>query len=161
MKVVDMTTVSREIDPFQPHCLLVGMKQMYMLPILPTYTVADIKYFIHYKGGPDAFPMGSIDIAVVENFEINVLGDDATMESLAKRVYGDDCTLTEEGERKVAVPLYWGKRLQDPKYFLWIPTLHTPDSFRGPGDENSAEAKKSGAKLANDMVNSGGDCCVM
>ena len=160
MKVVDMTTVSREIDPFQPHCLLVGMKQMYMLPILPTYTVADIKYFIHYKGGPDAFPMGSIDIAVVENFEINVLGDDATMESLAKRVYGDDCTLTEEGERKVAVPLYWGKRLQDPKYFIWIPTLHTPDSFRGPGDDAPA-GPKTGAEMAQEMANSGGECSVM
>lgn len=70
------------------------MKQMYMLPIEPTYTVADIKYFIHYKGGPDAFPLGSIDVALVENFEINVLGDDYTMEYLAKRVYGDTCTLT-------------------------------------------------------------------
>ena len=126
----------------------------------PRYTVADIKYFIHYKGGPDAFPMGSIDIAVVENFEINVLGDDATMESLAKRVYGDDCTLTEEGERKVAVPLYWGKRLQDPKYFIWIPTLHTPDSFRGPGDDAPA-GPKTGAEMAQEMANSGGECSIM
>ena len=77
------------------------------------------------------------------------------MELLCKRVYGEEASLPR------TIPLYWGKRLQDPKYFLWIPTLHTPDSFRGPGDENSAEAKKSGAELANDMVNSGGDCCVM
>ena len=159
LKVVDMTTVSREIDPTKPHCLLIGMKQTYMLPVEPTMTVADIKYFIHYKGGTDAFPLGSLDVAVVENFEINVLGDEDTMETLAKRVYGDACTLREDG-RKVAVPLYWGKRLQDPKYFIWIPTLHEPGAFRGPGDDNPAE-QKSGAEMANDMLNSGGECSIM
>ena len=155
-----LTTISREIDPEQSHCLLIGMRQCYMLPVGPEYTVADVKRFINHKGGRDAYPLGSLDVALVENFEINVLGDGDTMEVLCKRVYGDETTLYGSG-RKVAVPLYWGKRLQDPKYFLWIPTLHTPDSFRGPGDENSAEAKKSGAELANDMVNSGGDCSVM
>ena len=104
--------------------------------------------------------MGSIDIALVENFEINVLGDDATMESLAKRVYGESCTLLEKDERKVAVPLYWGKRLQDPKYFIWIPTLHTPDSFRGPGDDAPA-GPKTGAEMAQEMANSGGECAIM
>lgn len=161
LTVVDMTTVSREIDPYQPHALLIGMKQMYMLPVKPTYTVADIKYFIHYKGGPDAFPLGSIDVALVENFEINVLGDDYTMEYLAKRVYGDACTLTEEGERKVAVPIYWGKRLNDPKYFIWIPTLHCPEAFKGPGDDTPQGPQKTGAEMAQDMANSGGDCCLM
>ena len=81
-------------------------------------------------------------------------------QSLAKRVYGDGCTLTEKGERKVAVPLYWGKRLQDPKYFIWIPTLHTPDSFRGPGDDAPA-GPKTGAEMAQEMANSGGECSIM
>ena len=66
----------------------------------------------------------------------------------------------EEGERKVAVPLYWGKRLQDPKYFIWIPTLHTPDSFRGPGDDAPA-GPKTGAEMAQEMANSGGECSIM
>ena len=154
-ELTKLTTISREIDPEQAHCLLIGMRQCYMLPVGPEYTVADVKRFINHKGGRDAYPLGSLDVALVENFEINVLGDGDTMELLCKRVYGEEASLPQ------TIPLYWGKRLQDPKYFLWIPTLHTPDSFRGPGDDDSGEAKKTGAELANDMVNSGGDCCVM
>ena len=247
LAVVDMTTVSKEIDPYKPHCLLIGMRQMYMLPVEPTYTIADIKYFIHYKGGPDNFPVGSIadnpcarnpqpcacvqsrsnldrereththahththtlrlrrrrrrrvlardraddagekrrkkkkqhmpaslfssskekgkntereqDVAVIENFEINVLGDEVTMETLAKRVYGETCTLTEPGERKVAVPLYWGKRLQDPKYFLWIPSLHTPESFKGPGDDAPTGAPDP-TQAAQEAKTTGGECSI-
>lgn len=154
-----LTTVSREIDPEKAHCLLIGMKQCYMLPVEPGYTVADVKRFINHKGGRDAYPLGSLDIALVENFEINVLGDAETMAALCTRVYGAEASLEGVG-RKVAAPLYWGKRLQDPKYFFWIPTLHTPDSFRGPG-EGDDQAKKSGAEMANDMVNSGGECSLM
>ena len=77
----------------------------------------------------------------------------------AARAEGRVRRLLEPG-RKVAVPLYWGKRLQDPKYFIWIPTLHTPDSFKGANDDNPHQ-QKTGAEMANDMMNSGGDCCVM
>ena len=73
MHVVDMTTVSREIDPTSATAS-VGMADVHA-SVEPTYTVADISGH-HYKGGPMLWP---IDIAVVENFEINVLGDDQTM----------------------------------------------------------------------------------
>lgn len=163
-KIVEMTTVSRQIDPYKPHILLIGMKQFYMLPVEASFTVADIKSFIHFKGGPDRFPLGSIDIALLsQRAELNVLADDDTVELLAKRVYGDDCTLLNPDDRKVAVPLYWGKRLQDPKYFFWTPSLHSPDSFVGSGGADGPEASKdptAAAKVAQQAQTAGGDCTI-
>ena len=40
---VAMTTKSREVDPREPHALLVGMGLMHLLPVRPEWTVADIK----------------------------------------------------------------------------------------------------------------------
>ena len=58
---VAMSTKSREVDPREPHVLLVGMGLMHLLPVRPEWTVADLKYFIHVKGGVDVFPLGSLD----------------------------------------------------------------------------------------------------
>ncbi|KAJ1450479.1 hypothetical protein M885DRAFT_621680 [Pelagophyceae sp. CCMP2097] len=157
--VVEMTTVSRQVDPFVPHVLLIGMHQMYMLPVAATYTVADVKLFIHHKAGPDRFPIGCLDVALVEDLEINILSDDLTIEDLAKRVYGHGGSLIDqdgEKSRKVAVPLYWGTRLQDPKYFLWIPTLHAAGSFKGPEDAKEPDARE----VAQQTTKAGGECPV-
>lgn len=126
--VSNMAVVS-QIDPEKRHALLIGMGALYMLPVEPQYTIADLKFFIASK---TLFPLGSLDLASIDDFEINVLSDDLTMDSLAKQIYGDEAS-------DLPVPVFWGKRLQDPKYFIWIPTLHTPDSFRGSVEQDQQQ----------------------
>ena len=131
---VAMTTKSREVDPREPHALLVGMGLMHLLPVRPEWTVADIKYFIHVKGGVDVFPLGSLDIALLQGNDLNVCAEGDTMESLARRKFGPAATLLHDGAKQ-ALPLCWGKRLQDPKYHMWMPTAHMPESFQGPQEK--------------------------
>ena len=173
---VAMTTKSREVDPREPHALLVGMGLMHLLPVRPEWTVADIKcvfaraprsarrraregsgrraarredgnddalnrarcaprrYFIHVKGGVDAFPLGSLDVALLQGNDLNVCAESDTMEALARRRFGPAATLARDGAKQ-PLPLCWGKRLQDPKYQMWMPTAHVPESFQGPQDK--------------------------
>ena len=56
------------------------------------------------------------------------------MESLARRKFGPAATLLHDGAKQ-ALPLCWGKRLQDPKYHMWMPTAHMPESFQGPQEK--------------------------
>mmetsp|Transcript_32965 Transcript_32965/g.105193 ORF Transcript_32965/g.105193 Transcript_32965/m.105193 type:complete len:280 (-) Transcript_32965:9-848(-) len=89
------TTTSLKGENDGLHVLLVGMKQMYILPVEPTYTVADVKSFIHLKGGPDVFPWPSLDVATIDNLDINVLDDRLTMADLRKKK-----TPTEQRRRR-------------------------------------------------------------
>lgn len=161
--VLAMTTVSKQIDPRNAHVLLVGMNKLYMLPVQLHYTIADIKAFIHFKGGPDNFPLGSLDVALIENYEINILSDDDTILTVARKIFDADLNFfadDDSHQHKPTVPLYWGKRLQDPKYFIWIPSLHTPDSFKGPNDEQSSTTAAAPNGQSPPPQTTGGDCSI-
>lgn len=120
--VEDITTTTTP-DSSSPHVMLLGMNLCYLIPVQLSYTVADVKAFIHLKA-PDQFPWPSLDIAQISDFDINVLDDSLSLADLAEQ--------PEEETNNVVIPLFWGKRLLDPSFFLWIPSLHTADSFRGP-----------------------------
>ena len=106
-ELTKLTTVAREIDPEQSHCLLIGMRQCYMLPVGPEYTVADVKRFINHKGGRDAYPLGSLDVRWWRILKLMCWA----MESM--ELFVNACMVRRRLPR--TIPLYWGKRLQDPK----------------------------------------------
>ena len=122
------------------------MRQCSCCPSGSEYTVADVKRFINHKGGRDAYPLGSLDVALVENFEINVLGDGDTMEAATgcmvrrRRCRGRSRCTGSSAAPGPPLPL-------DPD------AAHARFA-RGPGDENSAEAKVRGRAGERHMVNS-------
>jgi len=136
-------------DPSLFRVVLVGMLKAFVIPVEPHYTIADLKAFIHYKAGPDVYPLGSLDMAFYDQQDnaLNVLPDSLTFLDLAKQLDLDLNTIP-----KPCVPVHWGKRLQDPRFFFWVPTLHTPESFRAPSDISPEAA----AAAANKQAASGG-----